>query len=469
MIFSEVLSILLNVSNTSIQEFASAILYDRSYISKWVNDRALPSASNWDETKANILSFFEAKLSAYDVEHLAIQYPYIQAILQSNQEQSKKELIDTLLTKAYARTSDRDELRKQKKEKNFAITFTGVQDVIHFLVNYLTQNVYGSSGCSTFYYMGNIVRCFNDELLDNIYINYMSPNSLRVKFTVDMDSLLNDKRKSLTFINAYFRLISALPFLNLEIYEAARSTANIVRMVQKGNIAAWGFELKNDVPDILFVVENEENVDESYQSLRAFFDEKNPIVSLQENVEDVFSDIRNGLSSNVPIFYTPRLYLYYGSAELREQMFEDRFINRNEYDLWYKLQTIFSSPAIRQAKILITRAAFNDTFARGWIYKTNGSIQIFGDHYKKYMEDLFMMFQRQNVIILDDEKISHVRRLPTVSIYGDPTNAFILQFNQMTPYETLNIMYQSKNQAFTTLVSDWLQAVMNIEHENFLQ
>ena len=51
MIFSEVLSILLNVSNTSIQEFASAILYDRSYISKWVNDRALPSASNWDETK----------------------------------------------------------------------------------------------------------------------------------------------------------------------------------------------------------------------------------------------------------------------------------------------------------------------------------------------------------------------------------------------------------------------------------
>ena len=122
--------------------------------------------------------------------------------------------------------------------------------------------------------MGNIVRCFNDELLDNIYINYMSPNSLRVKFTVDMDSLLNDKRKSLTFINAYFRLISALPFLNLEIYEAARSTANIVRMVQKGNIAAWGFELKNDVPDILFVVENEENVDESYQSLRAF-DEKN--------------------------------------------------------------------------------------------------------------------------------------------------------------------------------------------------
>ena len=80
-----------------------------------------------------------------------------------------------------------------------------------------------------------------------------------------------------------------------------------------------------------------------------------------------------------------------------------------------------------------------------------------------------MMFQRQNVIILDDEKISHVRRLPTVSIYGDPTNAFILQFNQMTPYETRNIMYQSKNQAFTTLVSDWLQAVMNIEHENFLQ
>ena len=74
MIFSEILSILLNLSNTSIREFADAVLYDRSYISKWVNDKALPSASNWQETKTNMLNFFDANLSASDMQYLATQY-----------------------------------------------------------------------------------------------------------------------------------------------------------------------------------------------------------------------------------------------------------------------------------------------------------------------------------------------------------------------------------------------------------
>lgn len=91
--FSEILNIFLNLSNTSIQEFANAILYDRSYISKWVNDRALPSINVWQETKSNMVNFLDAKLSVWDLEHLAIQYPYIQIIVQGIKKQSKKNLL----------------------------------------------------------------------------------------------------------------------------------------------------------------------------------------------------------------------------------------------------------------------------------------------------------------------------------------------------------------------------------------
>ena len=178
MIFSEILSILLNLSNTSIREFADAVLYDRSYISKWVNDKALPSASNWQETKTNMLNFFDANLSASDMQYLATQYPYFRAIVQSNKEWSNRELLATLLERGYNRTLNRDEMQRQEKEKDFASTFIGTQDVVNYLINYLTQHItHGSKSFSTFYYMGNIVRCFSDDLLDNIYINYMSPNS----------------------------------------------------------------------------------------------------------------------------------------------------------------------------------------------------------------------------------------------------------------------------------------------------
>ena len=468
MFFSEILNILLYLSNTSIQEFANAILYDRSYISKWVNDRALPSLSGWQETKENMTKFLDAKLSVNDMEYLSIQYPYIQALVYSDKEQSKAELIADLLEKSYVRTSSRDEIRKNE-EQSSAITLTGAEDVVNYLINYLTQNVRDLSDNTTFYYTGNIVRCFNNRLLDNIYINYISPNSIKVKFAINMDFLLNDNHEKLNFINSYFRLISSLPFLDLEIYEAKRNTDNIIRMAQKGKMAGWGFDLINEIPEILFIVENKENVDESHLSLRKFFEEKNPILSLLDNFVEKFTEMDKNLPANTPILYTPRLYLYYGSDELREQMLEDRFINIKEYELWGKIRTILLRPGIPQAKIIITRSSFNDTFARGWIYQSNGGLQLFGDHYKKYMEDLFLLFQRENMIILDDEKILNVRRLPMSVVYGDQTGSYAMQFNQMTPYETRNILYESKNETFTNLIYDWLKAIMNIENENFLK
>ena len=73
------------------------------------------------------------------------------------------------------------------------------------------------------------------------------------------------------------------------------------------------------------------------------------------------------------------------------------------------------------------------------------------------------------MIILDDEKILNVRRLPMSVVYGDQTGSYAMQFNQMTPYETRNILYESKNETFTNLIYDWLKAIMNIENENFLK
>ena len=71
-------------------------------------------------------------------------------------------------------------------------------------------------------------------------------------------------------MNAYLRLISALPFLNLEIYKAAQSSADVVSMAQRGGMAGWGFNIIDGVPDVLFVSEDEETIDEGYLSLRMF-------------------------------------------------------------------------------------------------------------------------------------------------------------------------------------------------------
>lgn len=469
MMFNEILDILLGASGSSVQEFANAIMYERSYISKWLSDSALPSLSGWRETKGSIARFLDSRLTGHDMAYLAIQYPYIQMTVQEDVTRSKLELISALLEKSYARTIDRDEIRKRDPEKNLAVTYTGVRNVVDYLISFLTQDTHTSSEDACFYYMGDIVRCFNDEILDRVYVNYMNPGSLRVKSTLDLDRLSRERGDSLKYITLYFHLLSALPFLNLEIFQSAGETASLVQMAKNGSMAAWGFELEDGVPDVLFVLEDETSVSESCQRLGSFFEAKQPVWSLQEDFGKIFAQKGETVTDTTPILYVPRMYLYFASNEFREQQLQEHYITMKEYEMWGRLQTVLSRPEIRKARILVPRTTFNDTFTRGWIYKSNGGQQLFGREFRRYMDDLFNILPRENIVILENETVTNFRYLPTAIIYSDRQNSFALHFNQFAPYKTENIMYQSLNSLFTALVYDWLEAVMNIEQNDFLR
>lgn len=238
--------------------------------------------------------------------------------------------------------------------------------------------------------------------------------------------------------------------------------------VQEGRFAAWGFDLDREVPANMFFVENPQTVQTQFQVLEKSFSARKPVFSLEEDFLSTILAHPVKKTTPQPIIYLPRLYLYYGSLDLREKMYQDRIINRVEYDMWGNIHSILQRPEVSRAKIIINKAYINDTFKRGWVYKLNGGLQLYGDYYKDYMNDLFGFFGSDKVQVIDHEKVENSYRLPTSVVYSDKSLAFAFQFNMMAPYELDRVLYKSEDPRFALCVYDWLEAVSQIENQNFL-
>lgn len=463
--FSEILNILLIMTGTSIQEIANLLAYDRSYISKWVNDKALPSPSVWKEIKFKLVDFLDSKVTDLDIDRLAIEWPVIRGYAHNK---TKQEALAEIFERAFAVSTERDLLNRQPQGYKPAMSLVGRDKVQESIINILTQNLYRQREDSTFYYTGNIVSCFSDDYLDINYVNIMTPNSAEIRFQIDLDRCLDNPRQALQFLNRFFLLISSLTFLKFAIYESQGPLEDTITFLQKDTFAAWGFNNEAGIPDVMFFVENPDTIDAQYRALERAFSKKSPILTLEKNyVASIIA--RDYISEKLqPILYMPRLYLYYGSLELREKMYQDRFINRVEYEMWGQIHQVLSRPEIKEAKIILTKSYINDTFKRGWVYKANGGLQIFGDYYKTYIEDVFSFFDRDKIVVLDNENIPNAHRLPTSIVYADGIMAYAFQFNMMAPFDTKRILYKSNNPRFTACVYNWLQAVLNIENDNFL-
>lgn len=462
---SELLNILVVITGTSIQELAGVLSYDRSYISKWINDKALPSPSAWEDIKASLVDFFAAKLTDLDLQRLAMEWPLIRSQIAHG---DKGEILAKVFESAFKFSTERDLLSRQAGDLKPALTILGRQRVRENIIGALTQNFNRLSQDTFFYYTGNIIWCFTDDYLDSNYINIMSPNSARIRFEVDLDACLGDRNLALKFLNRFFLLISSLTFLKFELFEKDPKSNQALTFVQKDQFAAWGFDLDQDVPANMFYVENPQTVQAHFQALEEDFSARTPIFGLEKDfLASIMTRPKNAYK-NPPIIYMPRLYLYYGSSDLREKMYQDRFINKIEYDLWGQVHQILKRPEIKQAKIIISKSYLNDTFKRGWVYKANGGLQLFGDYYKSYMEDLFAFFDSDQIQVIDNDKIENNYRMPTSIIYSDGAVAFAFQFNMMAPYDGDRILYKSEDPRFTHCVYQWLLAISQIESHNFL-
>lgn len=77
--------------------------------------------------------------------------------------------------------------------------------------------------------------------------------------------------------------------------------------------------------------------------------------------------------------YLPYIYLYMGSADLRQQMFDDGAIDRQEYETWELAHALYHSPGFQVAKLMIPEEAFRSTYEEGFV-KVHGGIMDLGPY-----------------------------------------------------------------------------------------
>ena len=63
----DLLKVFLDYSGASITELAKVLGYDRSYLSKWVNNRELPVENKWASINESLALFFTDKIDRKSV------------------------------------------------------------------------------------------------------------------------------------------------------------------------------------------------------------------------------------------------------------------------------------------------------------------------------------------------------------------------------------------------------------------
>lgn len=61
---------LIDTTKTTITDLAKYTSFDRSYISKWYNGKAIPTEDNWPELRQSLAEYFSAKMNRDMVEDL---------------------------------------------------------------------------------------------------------------------------------------------------------------------------------------------------------------------------------------------------------------------------------------------------------------------------------------------------------------------------------------------------------------
>lgn len=305
--FGDILSLILEVTNTSISELAKNLSYDRSYISKWVNNKELPGISSWEDVKKDILASLKDKVSRLEIEKLAIQIPLIK---QGGLGENDLDTIAYILSYAYDQSLSRQEF-SQASEAEIVKMLEREKDVREYIINALTQEIHKVDESGLIYFTGNIIRVFDDETMESFHMSLGTSQYVRIKFSTKAFEKVKDKKQErLALVHKYFRLISMLSYLRFELYDVNIHEGDMGLMLSENFFYGWGFDLVDDMPTTVFITENKEAIDKNLAILEEEFSEDRVVFRVNEDYEAYLAKLDGTRSKKQAYIYPGPLYLH---------------------------------------------------------------------------------------------------------------------------------------------------------------
>lgn len=463
--FGNLLSFLISIANSSISELAEDLSYDRSYVSKWVNNKELPSHQKWEELYRDLVDFFDARISDLAIEKLILEYPILK-IYRSGE--TKKDLISYCLSLAHESSANKSILLYDQ-EPDMVLYLNGKNKVEDYMLRLLTKDVHRLSNPGILYYKGDLVNLISDKTLDIFDMGFITFQSMNVKFsTVNFLHDYTDQKSSIKLLNRYFRLMGQFSYLSLEIYWPKNMNKEMVELAYKDRFYGWGFEVNKDVPNVLFISQDPKQLELNFPRIKEDFNDKKKVFAIEDNIKSITSRF-NYIDPNAqPKTYIPKIYIFMGPESLRKDLYEKGYINKNENEIWKLCTKFMKSEKFKASKIIITRSSLAKLLNMGLVYRSNGSMKLVGQDFNKFSNHILDLLENKDLVIIEDQILDMAFRLPKVMIYADGSETYLVKFNDFTPYDYSRIIYKSYSSEFDSLADFYLRALANINDDNFL-
>lgn len=451
----DLLKVFIDYSGVTITELAKVIGYDRSYLSKWVNNREIPVENKWESICEKLASFFSENISDFDFQRILIDF-YIEDQLKNT---SKYEVLKYVINKCYTESSLNFSIQEEYNKSKYVRFLKDKNEITDYLKRLLIEDHLNLDTHTTFYYYGNLLNVLNEKDFGRSVTNIILPKTISIKFSTR--DFIKERQPSLETLNDYLLMISNESNINIELYKSSPKDERLNAFTITNKVFGWGFSGDDFIPEKFFVSENEDQIKRIIFKLGDFFKEDTGVLTLNRDLNEVIKYMKKKKpGKDQAICFIPRANIYLSSLELRERMYNERRVNTSEYKLWGDFYEVFIDLEKKDTKFIFLSENINNILTDGLIYSAGGIHKLYGENLNVLIRDISKLFRDNKHIEMISTETSAYPKLPQCIVYSDKEEVYIIKFNRTTPYNLENILYHSKDRDFSELVYGYLQSLI---------
>ncbi|HHU53214.1 MAG TPA: helix-turn-helix transcriptional regulator [Clostridiaceae bacterium] len=465
--FNDLFCRLVDMTDSTITDIARIIAYDRSYISKWYNGKALPSAEVWDEISPQLADYFSEKMSEEHFTELAINNPRIKT---ERTTASDRQLLKSLLDDAF-NTSYLDTYPKEYffNASNISLMLNGPDEFISFMFDVIDKAATSAEVTKDIYFQGDVFNALTPERIDALKFPYTSNNNFRLHFVTDSSLLKNYRNESIKKIHKFFRLTSQLSFLEFIPY--IRDDVQDFQCALDEVFYLYGTVVSPDNDFKIFITHNPHIFEKGKRKLEEYFSNIPPLIELEPSTDKFLQWANQEQTENKGFFYLPALPLYWAGQDLRERLYAKKLISRLDYEVWQDISDLSQGEIIQKAVILIPEFGIERVMQEGVVRTSEGFLRLNDQDRLAYNAEIRIMLEERKakgIFYMIPNQIQNSDRLPLNGIYSDGVTAFYLQTNQINAFVTGQFFYKINDLALSDIVYRYLGELRFIENNNFV-
>ncbi|MBU5668670.1 helix-turn-helix domain-containing protein [Peptoniphilus sp. MSJ-1] len=271
--YSELLKYLFDISNLKLQDIADLLHYDKSYISKWMNGKSIPSISVASDINNELSLLFSEVLFFSENKNLVLD------LLPPKQDFSTmsmfKKYLFNLLNSRYFEEFHKDNGNPLKYEGDNLVVI-GEKNILDFLLSLFNSNI----DRKKFVIYSTLPHKFMAKIFNHMNGLWL----FSLKFPIELNILLNCTHKNNQLDDSfnYLKILGDISLYDINVFTKKDNQSYSYYLYVKDEFVIIYNEIINDKPVLITFSKNQELLKQLNISNNKLFKLANPILQTND-------------------------------------------------------------------------------------------------------------------------------------------------------------------------------------------